>query len=366
MNFIRRLIGYLCISFIFIVVYLYFPNINSFMDTVIENFKDSTNTLSEFIKETDLEDIKNLSNLVDNKSIKNDDEFLSEDIDFDTSYYPYYGMIDTKYQGLYKQIYENALNVNESFTPNIVIHKDNVGDIIEAVMYDHPELFWVENEYSYKYDISGNCFKIILKYNELAYNNFEENKQLFTSAADELIELVQSYSSDLKKERVVHDKLVDILQYKSNAYLNQSAYSALVNHSSVCAGYSKAFQYIMTKLGIPCYYVTGYSSGDHAWNIIYIDGYYYNVDLTWDNTGYNRYAYFNKSDSDFSKTHSRSGLSQYLPACSGSSYMIGNNSKINEIYNDIQENSEKTYESIKEGLSLQDIKKIITNIFARE
>ena len=47
------------------------------------------------------------------------------------------------------------------------------------------------------------------------------------------------------------------------AKYNQTAYSALVNGSTVCAGYSKAFQLLMTKLGIPTYYVVGISKEEN-------------------------------------------------------------------------------------------------------
>ena len=74
---------------------------------------------------------------------------------------------------------------------------------------------------------------------------------------------------------------------------------------------------MMQQLGIPCYYCTGYAGEDHAWNIVKLDGAYYNVDVTWDDTEDSNYNYFNKSDSEYASTHRRTGLSVYLPACEG-------------------------------------------------
>ncbi len=93
-----------------------------------------------------------------------------------------------------------------------------------------------------------------------------------------------------------------------------------MDHSSVCAGYSRAYQYILQKLGIPCYYCTGSSGEDHAWNIVKLDDGYYNVDVTWDDTDPATYDYFNKTDSDYAGTHVRKSLSVYLPACNGMKY----------------------------------------------
>ena len=102
--------------------------------------------------------------------------------------------------------------------------------------------------------------------------------------------------------------------------MNQSAYSALVEGKSVCAGYARAYQYLMQRLGIPCYYCTGFAGEDHAWNIVGLDDGYYNVDVTWDDTPGGEYDYFNKTDEDYADTHVRRDLSVNLPKCEGQRY----------------------------------------------
>ena len=52
---------------------------------------------------------------------------------------------------------------------------------------------------------------------------------------------------------------------------------------AVCAGYARAVQYLLERLGIPCIYVEGNTIGSsegHAWNIVQIGGQYYYVDAT--------------------------------------------------------------------------------------
>lgn len=379
MHLLRKTINCFLLVIVAVIFFLHFEEIDIYVDNIIQNFKVRTSTLSKKLQEVEFD--KN--NLIDIDSIKEINiikEFIENDsskedsiesystppadnnnfINFEEEelYYPYYAMLNKSYRSLYEQIYENAMNLEESFTPVIAVHKDNVTSIIEAVMYDHPELFWVENEYSFKYDLTGTCITIDLKFNELAYNNFSEKKKVFENMAGEIISGAKKYSTDLKKEKYVHDTLVNLLHYELNSFLNQSAYSAIVNHSSVCAGYSKAFQYILMQLNIPCYYVTGYSSGNHAWNIVYLDGKYYNVDLTWDNTGYNSYAYFNKSDSEFSTTHSRNGLSVYLPRCDNSYSMNSN-------HTDPQRKNDQIYVEVEEN-PISDFKEFIIEMFSKE
>lgn len=242
---------------------------------------------------------------------------VGADLSFDTEIYPYYGLLDNELQQLYRQIYANALGLRTSFSPVITVGTERVKDVFEAVYNDHPELFWLETGYSCKYNQKGICLEITLKYNETA-DDLATSKKLFEEQAQTIIYEASKKSSDYEKELFVHDALVKRVDYNTGADMNQSAYSAIVNGKSVCAGYARAFQYLMQQLGIPCYYCTGYSGGDHAWNIVKLDGKYVNVDVTWDDTNPSTYDYFNKTDLDYAKTHVRKGLSTYLPACNGS------------------------------------------------
>lgn len=236
------------------------------------------------------------------------------ELTFDPEFYPYYAMLQPSMQQLYKQIYANAKDFTLSFTPVVAASVGQVKNVFEAVCNDHPELFWLEMGYSCKYMLSGSCVEIVLNYND-TLNSFQSSQRQFEQAAEAVLSGARALESDLAKERYVHDALMQITSYNVQAGMNQSAYSALVNGESVCAGYAKAFQYIMQQLGIPCYYCTGTAGEDHAWNIVKLGNTYYNVDVTWDDTEPATYNYFNKSDAAFVATHARNGLSVYLPAC---------------------------------------------------
>lgn len=239
---------------------------------------------------------------------------VGEGLTFDTEIYPYYGMLDQELQQLYRQIYANALELRTSFAPVITVGINRVKDVFEAVYNDHPELFWLETEYSCKYNQKGICLEITLQYNDTA-EDLDVSRQLFEDTAQAIVSEAAKQESDYDKELFIHDTLVKRVDYDTDADRNQSAYSALIDGRSVCAGYSRAFQYLLQQLGIPCYYCTGYSGADHAWNIVKLDDKYVNVDVTWDDTTPSTYDYFNKTDIDFAGTHVRKSLSVYLPAC---------------------------------------------------
>ncbi len=238
-------------------------------------------------------------------------------LEFDPEFYPYYNMLGEKAKHLYRQIYQNALDLNSSFKP---VEQDlgtlGFKNVFSAVIGDHPELFWLDTAYECLYDPYKRLVEVDLKFNETA-SDLDASKAEFYGAAEEILSGAREFKDPGDKEKFVHDALIVKADYDRNAAMNQSAYSALVNGNTVCAGYSRAMQYLMQELDIPCYYCTGYVGEDHAWNILKLDDDYYNVDPTWDDTEGGEYDYFNRSDDDFAPTHARTELSIYLPSCRG-------------------------------------------------
>lgn len=241
-----------------------------------------------------------------------------EDFTFSVEMYPYYHLLNEKMQRIYRQIYANALVLRDSFTPVEKVNANQLKHVFEAVYNDHPELFWLETGYSCKHRQDGECVEITLQYNRTA-QNLAQSKAEFEKAALAITDKAEQKSTDEEKELFIHNALIEKAEYATSSAMNQSAYSALVSGDTVCAGYARAFQYLMQQVGIPCYYCTGYSGEDHAWNIARIDGKFYNVDVTWDDTDPATVDYFNKTDAELVGTHVRTGMSVYLPVCGESS-----------------------------------------------
>lgn len=238
---------------------------------------------------------------------------------FDANLYPYYHMIDQKGQHLYRQIFANATVMNAAFVPIEAVPVSQLKNVVMAVYNDHPELFWLNTIFTCKYDQNKICAELELEFNmtkeELATASTE-----FFNTTNNLLTQVENLGTPYEKERRLHDILIERIEYEKGADKNQSAYSALVEGKSVCAGYARAYQYLLQRLGIPCYYCTGFAGTDHAWNIVALDDGYYNVDLTWDDTPGGEYDYFNRTDSDYAGTHVRRDLSVNLPKCEGERY----------------------------------------------
>ena len=101
-----------------------------------------------------------------------------------------------------------------------------------------------------------------------------------TAAADACCE------SDLEKAVYVHDWLVQNLAYDTE-YVedglidDHNARNALVDGPTVCEGYAKVYALALNRLDIPAVLVTS-STLNHAWNMVELDGQWYQVDCTWD------------------------------------------------------------------------------------
>lgn len=242
-------------------------------------------------------------------------------LDFSSEMYPYYHMLDMTGKAVYRQIYANANALISDFAPAEAISAKLLENVFTAVVNDHPELFWVNTAYEYQYAPTGQIAAIFLSFNKTA-SRIDEAKQLFEEAAGNILEGADELDSDYDKELFIHDRLISRVSYSKTASMNQSAYSALVGGKTVCAGYARTYQYLMQKLGIPCYYCTGFAGENHAWNIIKLKDSYYNVDTTWADTNPNNYLYFNGSDADYAKDHIRRDLSVNLPPCNGELYRL--------------------------------------------
>ncbi len=293
----------------------YDAQIGMFMDKLGNYTSKGISNIQELIASGNL-----ISEREAEKLRKKNTDIDTSKYNFDTEYYPYYAMLNDKQKNLYKVMYANIMQMSDSFGVEKGLFVDDIKMVMNALYNDSPELFWIENRYGYKYTKNNEVVSMTMYY-YFDKSNIEEAKVNFKREADKIIEGASQFDSDYEKEMYVNDYLIERVLYDDNAKMDQSAYSALVNGKSVCAGYARAFQYVMQEMGIVTYYVTGAAMGDHAWNIVKLGDGYYNIDVTWNDTTKSNYAYFNISDEVFESSHTRSELSSNLPKCDGGRYV---------------------------------------------
>ncbi|MDD6024494.1 MAG: transglutaminase domain-containing protein [Oscillospiraceae bacterium] len=195
------------------------------------------------------------------------------------------------------------------------VDADQVSRVLTALRIDHPEYFWFEGEASFvtTTDIFGTTTGCTMKYTM----ELEE--------AQKLLPQVENYAAQcLSSPRLAaasgdYDKIIAVYQYiiENTDYVlsepDQSFITLMTQGRGTCAGYARAFQYLMYRLGIPCVLALGEDSAgeSHGWNIVQCGGKWYHIDVTWgdpvDENGQPgnslQYTYCMITDEEIYRTH---------------------------------------------------------------
>lgn len=114
---------------------------------------------------------------------------------------------------------------------------------------------------------------------------------------------VEPKMSNLDKVIYLHDSIVELATYQMVAYESYGAGGVLGDKKGVCSGYTKALNLLLIDQGIMATYMRAPSIG-HGWTSVYLDGEWYHVDSTWDDTrsakkGQTSHQFLLRNDSEF-------------------------------------------------------------------
>ncbi len=159
----------------------------------------------------------------------------------------------------------------------------------------------------------GNDSKLMSNINNYVhpYNSFKTIKTKVSSSNEITLEIQKKYSEekinkinelvnnviseldlnnidDLTKIERIHNYILNHTVYDKNTnnFDINSAYGSLIEGHAVCSGYADAFSIFMNIYKIPNIRV---SSENHLWNLVYINGKWLHIDLTWDDSENNKY-----------------------------------------------------------------------------
>ena len=182
------------------------------------------------------------------------------------------------------------------------IPADTMGSLFRGWMEEHPELYYVDKGIMvWKNSLTGIVSKIEPSYLE---GLDEASAEVFEAVVAEALGCVLPGMDDVQKALVLHDWVVQNVEYDETQRASRriySAYGALVEHLAVCEGYARAYQLLLKRCGIDCVFVT--SDGmEHAWNAVKLGENWYHADTTWDDSGTDdevRHRYFLFCDDTF-------------------------------------------------------------------
>ena len=216
------------------------------------------------------------------------------------------------FKALSKQIYDRTLNKKynlEGYIQDWVVN----GNYYEEYFYHYDS----ENPFqsgcylrNYLSEIRGNYW---LSGNEFVGEvsiriSFPYPKATMDRHFEMMSELAESLKGKNDYETVlnVHDYLIENFDYDYRVTSkNYTDIDGFKDGLMVCDGYAMATYYLCNKAGVETRLILGIANNDtvenHAWNVVKINGKWYNMDVTWDDKGGNdkSYDYFLKSDADF-------------------------------------------------------------------
>lgn len=219
-----------------------------------------------------------------------------------------YWQLNKNEQKIYTQISKGIADSSSCVKTNATT-KENITNIIRSVLIDNPQYFWFEGRVLVKKDKN----EIIIKPHYL-YGITE------IESAIKLIEgLVRKFScyqnsTDFDKAKVAYDWFTENVCY-SMENGGQNIHNAFIEKAAVCKGLSKAYQYILLKLGVFSTLAEGTIDGvaRHIWNIVEIDGDYFNVDISMSYSNFDhffdssqshdKYRMFLKPDAELKQIH---------------------------------------------------------------
>ncbi|MGN0643028.1 MAG: transglutaminase domain-containing protein [Huintestinicola sp.] len=185
-----------------------------------------------------------------------------------------YNQLNDAEKALYKAILEGAQSLRLKVAVDDSVTDEMWIKVYGCVYMQEPQLFWLTSKKVQK--------------GKLWY--WETDPELIKTMQSEInkkaSEVVSSASgkSTFDQLKIFHDFIALNNDFEKTEGFNQTIYGGFVLGTVQCEGYAKTMQYLCDLAGIESMVVVGTNSegASHAWNVVKVDGEWYNLDTTWD------------------------------------------------------------------------------------
>lgn len=215
---------------------------------------------------------------------------------------------------------EHLKNRTESFTVGYKTKNfsgEQFGQLCNDILYyafmhtgvsdegDYIQWHWGYYEAGGSYSYKSGYYNIDITFYFEYYTTAAQEQAVAEKLEDVYEELALEEKNDYYKICAIYDYICDNVVYdydnlNNEAYpLQFTAYAALINGTSVCQGYANLFYRMALDWGVDARLIAGDAGGGHAWNIVKMGDYYYNLDSTWDAGLRPNYMWFLKCPDTF-------------------------------------------------------------------
>ncbi len=267
----------------------------------------------------------------------------------------YYQQLSKTEQKAYYAMKEGLTNLAASF-PVPLLDGKRLSEIYFMVRMDHPEIFW-SVKFSYRYFKDSDHAELIPEY-LFKKNQIVEHQKAMDTRVKKLARQAEKLS-EKEKELFIHDFICENVRYdKLKKAYSHEIIGPLGQGVGVCEGIAKSVKLLCDALGIWCIIALCDNNPEkgikyrHMWNVVRIEGKYYHLDATFDNSlgkdGEIRYDYFNLSDSQIFKDHEP--VIYQLPQCGDGDHTYYREKKLSWTkYEDVRK---RAAQAVKKGKTL--------------
>ena len=173
--------------------------------------------------------------------------------------------------------FEDSIDIEKFGLP-----KEALPALLSEIVKDDPFLFYVDSRVSYLYRGDG-CVVTV----KPQYTMIPSDVGIAWAYCRRLIDGMVSgiEGSDGEKALLLHDLICRGFSY-DESLKNEDLYSFLLNGSGTCQAYTSLYTALLRRVGIEAHFVAS-DAISHMWNLVKLDGEWYHVDVTWDDTADN-------------------------------------------------------------------------------
>ena len=191
----------------------------------------------------------------------------------------------------------------------------------QMLVSDCPQYFWYTGAFTYSFvEQTGIVTSVKFQYEDSA-DVIAQQRTAFDAAASAALANLPS-GTEYEKALYLHNFVAGNTEYVTSDH-DQTAYGALVEGKAVCAGYARAYQYLLWRAGMKAWKVDGTGTNplnnveQHSWIVHWIDGKCVYTDVTWDDQGERLFhVYFAQSLEQLSTNHTPTdAMAALLPQC---------------------------------------------------
>ena len=238
-----------------------------------------------------------------------------------------YTSLEPRLQQAYSSLYEAAF-LQRSEVSLDGYSDEELSNIMYAVWYDSPELFFVDPAVTVHTTTTNTMSEHTTSTVSFTYlyseDELDDVRAAYERGIEEASAIAENCQSDANKVNMIHGWVLENVTYDENASTNPAvqenaeasdgsaeleplpesatAYGALNNGTATCGGYSQVFCAICRASGIDCRTIIGSVDGSdigHAWNAVYVGDSWRYIDTTWNDENDDAHTYYLASETEF-------------------------------------------------------------------